>query len=424
MLSEFRNIKNGINRTIQEIEFLNQKKESLVQGIKTLNEQYTQNLLTKEEYKRKVKEVLKNKEEQRQLDTINKDIEKKLEDINKRISELPSIFDISTSSATYTQSEVEEARKFVKSLKKRDKTIELEKFTTYEPSKFGKFANSIFQAYTKQIVKKYPHFFNELNIKLRLANIQIFSSTYLSIAILSSLASILLTFIIFFLLFLPKTFMGYFSLIIFSLVMPFLVFTGFYLYPQLIIGSRARAIKNEIPFALIHMSAVAGSGARLIDMFAMLLETKEYPALSREVKRLINYVNLLGYNLTTALKAVSQDTPSEEFRETLNGLASTIETGGDLKQYLRDKANDSLNTYRLTRKKYVDTVATYSEIYTAILIVAPLLFLIILAIISGIGQGEIAGVSIDAMQKIGIFFLLPLLNIGFLIFVRIVQPEL
>ena len=101
-------------------------------------------------------------------------------------------------------------------------------------------------------------------------------------------------------------------------------------------------------------------------------------------------------------------------------MISTIETGGDLRSYLKEKSYDALNTYRLDRKKQVEALATYSEVYTAILIASPLLLLVTLAIINSIG-GNLGGLSVVTIAWISILGVLPLLNIGFMVFVNISQ---
>ena len=197
----------------------------------------------------------------------------------------------------------------------------------------------------------------------------------------------------------------------------------FYYYPKVVVDGRRREIKNDIPFAVIHMAAVAGSGARLVDIFGMLLQSNEYKALSGEIKRIMNYVHLFGYNLTTALKSVAETTPSNEFKDILNGMISSIESGGNIKSFLKNKAEDTLIKYRAERKKYVETLSTYTDIYTAILIAAPLLFVIVLVLISIVGD-KLGGLDIGFIEKMGTFVVVPALNIGFIIFMNIVQPEM
>ena len=171
------------------------------------------------------------------------------------------------------------------------------------------------------------------------------------------------------------------------------------------------------------MSAVAGSGAQPISIFELIADSKEYPELRKEIKKILNYTNLFGYNLTNALRNVAATTPSKELKELLNGMISTIETGGDLKDYLKEKAADTLNTYKLDRKKQVEALSTYSEVYTALLIASPLLLLITFAIINSIG-GKIAGLPVTTAAWIGILVFLPMLNIGFMIFVSSSQKGL
>jgi flagellar protein FlaJ len=165
------------------------------------------------------------------------------------------------------------------------------------------------------------------------------------------------------------------------------------------------------------MSAVAGSGAQPISIFQLIADSDEYPELRKEIKKILNYVNLFGYNLTNALKNVANTTPNMQFKELLNGMISTLETGGDLKGYLKEKSEDALNMYKLERKKQVEALGTYSEVYTAILIASPLLLLVTLAIINSIG-GELAGLSVATIAWISVLGALPLLNIGFMIFIN------
>ena len=182
-------------------------------------------------------------------------------------------------------------------------------------------------------------------------------------------------------------------------------------------------IKNDLPFAILHMAAVAGSGARLIDIFGMLLQSNEYKALSGEIKRIMNYVNLFGYNLTTALKSVAGTTPNEGFKELLNGMVGSVESGGSIKTFLKSKAADTMTRYRLERQKYVETLSMYSDIYTALLIAAPLLFVIVLVLVSIVGS-KLGGLEISFIEKIGTFVVVPAMNIGFIVFMNIIQPDL
>ena len=166
-----------------------------------------------------------------------------------------------------------------------------------------------------------------------------------------------------------------------AIIAAIVTFTLFYYYPSTVIGSHNRIIKNDLPFVIIHMAAVASSGSKPSSIFKLILSSGEYKGIQSEIKKIVNYVNLFGYDISTALRTVATTTPSARFKDLLNGMVSTIQSGGDLKGYLQQMAEESMNTYTLERKKYVETLSTYSDIYTGVLIAAPLLFILTLSII-------------------------------------------
>ncbi len=318
----------------------------------------------------------------------------------------------------------EELEDFVKieklKAKKKIKETKTADFTLYKPNQIGALANTFMKHFADDLIKKYPKFFKPLFDTFLKVNMNILSRSYVASILFFSLLAFP-----FFLLFLSVFWwmvntvypLSYFWVLGFSIFFALLTPPALYIYPASLIGDRQKAIKADLPFALVHMSAVAGSGAAPISIFELLAESDEYPELKKEIKKILNYVNLFGYNLSNALRNVAASTPSEELKELLNGMISTIETGGDLKGYLKEKADDALNIYRLDRKKRVEALGTFSEVYTSVLIASPLLLIITLAIINSIG-GEIGGVSVRILAYLGVGIALPLLNLGFIFFLK------
>ena len=311
----------------------------------------------------------------------------------------------------------DEIKSFIKKYKKKKPDEIKPIYTIYKQSKLGTVANTFFEPATVYLTKNYPQIFSALSENVKKVNINMLTKTYISILLFFTALSIPFFFILSFILF------GGFKSILYALVGAVLTFTIFYQYPASLVSSRRKKIKNDLPFAVVHMAAVAGSGAKPIDIFNLMNSSGEYRELGKEINRILNYVNLCGYDLTTSLKLVAQTTPSPAFKELLNGMISTIETGGDLNEYLKGKAIDELNTYRLDRKKYVEALATYSEVYTAILVASPLLFIVVLAIINAVG-GQIGGFEVADIANVGTYGLIPLLNIGYIIFLTVSQPEI
>ena len=179
---------------------------------------------------------------------------------------------------------------------------------------------------------------------------------------------------------------------------------------------------TNMPFGANHMAAVATSGVPPASMFELIAASKEYGEIGIEVKKIVDFINIFGYDLLTAIRTVAATTPSPQFKEFLEGMVSTIETGGDLDRYLRQEADQAALTYNLERQRYNETVSTYSDIYTGLLIAAPLFFVAALSLVNLLG-GSIGGIGVDVVMSVGAYVVIPLLNIGFLAFLQFSQPE-
>lgn len=202
-----------------------------------------------------------------------------------------------------------------------------------------------------------------------------------------------------------------------------LVFSLFYMYPFQRVHEKALDINTNLPFAINHMSAIASAGVPPVKCFEMIAEFKEYGEVSSEAKNIVRRINVLGEDITQSIKYTAQNTPSRDFKELLFGILSVIQSGGNLKEYLNEMAEMALFNYKLSRKKYINSLSTYADIYTAILIAAPLFLVTILAVMNMVpGQG-IAGISIIYFMSIGIYVIIPGLNIAFILFIMYTQPE-
>src|SRR3989338_1383000 len=201
-----------------------------------------------------------------------------------------------------------------------------------------------------------------------------------------------------------------------------LTLAAHYLYPIHKVSSRKSSLEANITFALNHMSAIASSGVPPFVVFKLLTNVREYGEVMEEAKRITRNVEVFGMDLLSAIRNVAERTPSEQFRQFLYGIVSTVETGGDLKVYLENSASNALFEYRLKRQRYLQILSTYADFYTAVLIAAPLFFVSVLAVMALIG-GDIFGMPIPVAMRIGVFIFMPLMNIIFLMFVHYTQPK-
>ena len=204
-------------------------------------------------------------------------------------------------------------------------------------------------------------------------------------------------------------------------VLPLSVFTLMYFYPSLERDSVAKKVEVELPFATINMAAISGSMIDPTKIFTIMISTREYPNLEKEFTKLLNSVNILGYDLVTALRDSTGNTASKRLAELFNGLATTITSGGDLPRFFQERAQSMLFDYNLEKEKSTKTAETFMDIYISVVVAAPMILMLLLMMmrISGLGLALSTGMItlIMILSVIGI-------NIAFLTFLHIKQSSI
>ncbi len=200
-----------------------------------------------------------------------------------------------------------------------------------------------------------------------------------------------------------------------------MVFFVFYIYPIQKSTNIKNSIETDLPFALAHMNAIVSSGIPPEFMFDMLTDYEEYGSIAEQAKLIVRNIRTFGMSSVNAINEVAKRTPSDAFKQVLDGMTQTIEKGGDLVEFISQMSDKAMFDYRIRREKYLKTLSTYADIYTALLVAAPLMMLSVLGIMSLIG-GAVLGLSIDELILLMTWLVLPALNITFLAFVHVTYP--
>jgi flagellar protein FlaJ len=196
-------------------------------------------------------------------------------------------------------------------------------------------------------------------------------------------------------------------------------FIGFYTYPKVQVGQRRSDIQNNLPFATMYLSTIAGTGTPPAALFDLLGQFEEYGEVSREAEKISRDIQTFGADATHAIRGAAQRTPSDEFQELLWGMNSIITTGGDLREYLQQKAKSYMQDYRRRLDKFTDTLSLLVEMYITLVIVGSIFLVIISTIMSAFGQNPALIVGI---QLFTVFILLPLAGVMFIVIVKGVSP--
>jgi len=304
-------------------------------------------------------------------------------------------------------------------LKKEEKKVEKKEFLEFKkPSLYAKISNKLFLNLSNSFIKR--GYFKKLNLNLRKANMPYLLTTYLSMAFFSMLLASFFGLILFaFLFFYNPGIIEILRNFLLILVLPFLVFVSFYFYPYAEAKSVESKINQELPFVTIHMAAISGSGIEPSQIFKIISMGEEYKYTKKEIKKIMNQINLYGYDLVTALKNTARGTSSKKFAELLNGMATTISGGGSLSEFLDKRADTLLFEYRLKREKYTKSAETFMDIYISIVIAAPMIFTLLLVLITVSGIN--IGMSLSTLTVV-IVSVISLINIIFLVYLHLSQP--
>jgi flagellar protein FlaJ len=276
-----------------------------------------------------------------------------------------------------------------------------------------------------RVSDKFSSSFVSLKEALVTANARILFRTYLSLAFFFAFITFVATFLmtlLFVINFKLNLIFALFGLLIVPLFFASLTFFMIFVYPFSVSQTRRRDIEANLPFALTHMAAVSESGAPPLTIFKILSKFSEYGELSKEADKIARNVELFGLDEISALKESANKTSSPELKDVLEGMIVTIQSGGSLKSYLIEESGKAMFEYTIKREKYNQLLSTYADIYTALLIAAPMIFIVVLAALNIMG-GNMFGFTIQELMIIGTLALATL-NLIFLTFLSLTQPKM
>jgi Flp pilus assembly protein TadB len=316
--------------------------------------------------------------------------------------------------------------KRIENKKKETKKIQEKK----KPNTYAGVASRIFSDFARPLVDSKT--FQGVIADLLKTNIGLIPSAYISVIIFSTLIAFGASFLLFlFLLFFnvssaypfitPVTniISRFLELFWMLFVIPILTFVFLYLYPSLERKSLEGSIDQELPFATINMSAIAGSRIEPTNIFNIIISTGEYPHLKNQFTKVMNEINIYGHDLVTALRDSADNCPSKKLSDLYNSLATNITSGGDLGEFFEKRSETLLLDYRLERERYTRASETFIDVYISIVIAAPMILMLLLMMIQVSGLGiSLSPTTISLIMILGVAGI----NFVFLAFLRLKQP--
>jgi len=291
------------------------------------------------------------------------------------------------------------------------------------------FDNSLTISYNlmgNKILKFIP-LFKDLDQTILKSGLKYNFKAYVSLTILTSLLVTIIVGV-----FLPITFffllnMSFVSALLFGIGGALFSFAlsilGFYLYPVYCADKRKRELDDEMPFTVGYMSILATAGVSSEKIFSSISTLNDPLAASTEAKEVITNINLFGLDIISALEKVSSRTSSLRFKDIIEGIISTIHSGGDLGTYLRGKFESAMKLKKLSLKKYSDNLSVLSEVYVALLLTGPLILVILVSVMSALGGSDMGLLNPELLLSLLTYLAIPILGTIFLIILDTVSPK-
>ena len=262
---------------------------------------------------------------------------------------------------------------------------------------------------------------------LRKANLKItvgefFSSALLIVIVLTPLMTIAVSIL---LQILKKS--PIIPLIMTLVLFPLFVLLFFYIYPSYVADNRKRNIDAKLPYAVPYMSAMAGAGVPPDIIFNSLARSPLYGEITEEAKNITRDVNLFGYDIITAISRYSVNSPSRKWGELLQGMVTTIRSGGDMKLFLHNEANTIMVEFKRIMKEFTENLGLFAEAYITVPVFGMIFIIIILTVLGMIQSGGVAKIGPFTMFEViylCIYIGIPGMSCIFLLMIdSIIPPE-
>jgi len=217
-------------------------------------------------------------------------------------------------------------------------------------------------------------------------------------------------------------FQYFIAVLTFSCVISLTIPIIFILYPLYRRSQRGKEIDANLVYTTGYMGVLSAGGISIERIFERVTQVERHPPIKDLAKRLIANIKMLGLDVTSSLADITLRSPSETFSKLLIGITNTVKTSGDLKNLLTFETKSLLHAKRQQLKKTLGTLISLGEIYIAAMVMGPIVFIVMITILSVMGNVAFGLSPVDQLNLL-VFFGLPTISTIFIIILNGVLPE-
>ena len=172
--------------------------------------------------------------------------------------------------------------------------------------------------------------------------------------------------------------------------------------------SRGKNIDRHLPYVANFINTMSVAGISPAEIFETLSTIELYGEVQKEAKKITTEISMMGVDTITALKNAIHISPSDKFKEFVQGMLGVIQSGSELGPYFNRCVEKYMLNDLIDRKRNLESLAVMAESFVVTVIAFPL-FLVIIISIMGMTSG---GISYEFMFILA-FLILPLAYAGF-----------
>ncbi|ALK06585.1 MAG: transporter [Methanosarcina sp. 795] len=166
-------------------------------------------------------------------------------------------------------------------------------------------------------------------------------------------------------------------LIICSLIVFFLIYS----YPYFQSNNRRACIDRSILPSIIYMYALMKGGMSVYDVFRSIsMYTHIFGASAEEISYIVRDMDYLGKDFISALNSAKERTPSDIFKDFIDGLI-IISNSGTINEYIKSKADQYQYMAELANRSLLQRLDVLAEVYVTALVAGPFFIMVTLVVL-------------------------------------------
>jgi flagellar protein FlaJ len=190
-----------------------------------------------------------------------------------------------------------------------------------------------------------------------------------------------------------------------------MAFVGVFLsLPSSTANKRKKDIESKIPIAISYIATMASADMPIDVILRELGESPEYGEVAKEAKSISMSSRVFGNDIVTAMREGARNSPSRKFSEFLQGIVTTVTSGGNLKEYFKSKATQYQDELNTIIKSNAESIGILAESYVTVGVAFPLMLIVILGVVAAL---ESASTGMAIVLYLIVLMIIPLITIAF-----------